>query len=157
MLGETALSSVTLSSILQHLLRHDFPQKHQRVVQNWNCSTGLKQMMVYLSQSGAIYIPAFDFISVYRRFHFSPAVCFLFFLVCLFLSPLSCCQAFGSETAWSITTRRCISSISSFCFVKQPPNQYLVFLTHGLDNRQQLPSVLVREPVECRINSQSSA
>lgn len=114
--------------------------------------------MVYLSLRGAIYVLAFDIISVHRSFP-SYLLTFIPFPVfpVLFLFPLSRCQAFGSETPWSITTRRCISSISSFCFVKHPPNQCLVFRTYGLDNRQQLPSVLVREPAECRINSQSHA
>lgn len=37
----------------------------------------------------------------------------------------------GSDFARSITTRRCISSISSFCFVKQQFNQCLVWRWSG--------------------------
>ena len=69
-----------------------------------------------------------------------------FLLLCL----LPSCYTFGSDIARSIPTHRCISSISSFCFVKQQFNQCLLFPTHGLDKSWQLPSLLVREAEECR-------
>lgn len=71
--------------------------------------------------------------------------------LCLFPSSPSSCYAFGSDIAKSIPTYRCISSISSFCFVKQQFNQCLLFPTYGLVKSWQLPSLLVREAEECRI------
>lgn len=54
-------------------------------------------------------------------------------LCCFLMHPTFSCYAFGSDIAKSIQTHRCISSISSFCFVEQQFNQCL--LLHRLDKK----------------------
>lgn len=101
---------------------------------------------IYVSIFVFIAVQITSFLPIFLS-HFLP----LFIPVPLPLASLSVfCWAVGSDIARSIPTRRCISSISSFCFVKQQFNQCLVFPTHRLDKSWQLPSLLVREPEECR-------
>lgn len=158
---KAALSSAEGSSILQQLrqLENYFPSKERMIPGStiarlslvaWKSGSRAplreqRRVFAFASTLGLISVHLASRLSILlSNFLPPPSRRFIFLLLCLsqlhrtpttLLPPTHATphrrSPSGSDIARSITTRRCISSISSFCFVKQQFNQCLVWRWSG--------------------------